>query len=90
MTFIEWVNEIERPAVKAIKRRQRREAWKQSRAGKFAKAAVKELGLLAVMATVTTGVVLWETGDIHKALHIASIAGPIKAAAAALYGRWVS
>ena len=87
MTFAEWNDTVAMPAIKKIERRNKRAAFRSSKAGKILKAVVKEAGLLAVMAAVTTVVVFFETGDIHKAIHIASVAGPIKATAAALYSK---
>ena len=89
MTFSDWVRTVERPVMRANERKQRAERRRSSKAWKIMRATLKELGLLAVMATVTLGVVYCETGDITKALHIAGIAGPIKAGAAAAYGRIV-
>ena len=89
MTFAEWIVKVERPIMRAKAKRERAERRQRSKAWRLVRASLKELGLLAVMAAVTLCVVYCETGDITKALHIAGVAGPIKAAAAAAYGRIV-
>jgi len=84
--FRHWVEVVEKPA---LRRLAWQKWWKESLTIRWAKLVLKELGLLAVMFSVTIAVVTCETGDFQKALHIACIAGPIKALSAAIYGKIV-
>ncbi len=85
-SFAQWVKKVERPISKTFSRSK---WWKESLTARIIKVTLKEAGLLAVMMTVTAVVVTIETGSLEKGLHIAVIAGPIKAGAAAMYGRLV-
>jgi hypothetical protein len=87
--FSQWVKNVERPALRQAAKAKRQAAWKASKTRRVLIAILKEAGLLGVMCTITLGVVYCETGDLGQALHVAGIAGPIKATAAAMYGKLV-
>ncbi len=68
-------------AIQARLAKAKRKAERPSILGRLAKPAT----LFAMMFSVTLAVVFCETGDLHKAGHIAAIASPLKFAAASLH-----
>jgi len=87
MSFAQWVNEVEKPAIARI----RRQEWWVARPNLSARLrwAAKQAGLMIVMMGVTFVIVSIETGHYDAGAKVAAVAGPLKAIASALYHRFV-
>lgn len=88
MTYAQWINEVEAPAIAKIRRRQ---WWAANRPAiaKWGVWAAKQAGLMLVMMGVTFVIVSLETGHMDAGAKVAAVAGPLKAVASALYHRLV-